>query len=163
MNKRRLSYGLVVTLAASDVVAGFGDATPAAETAPQPSAAASAEPAPTHDGRRRGDPRLLLPSRPPPPPKPAKEKFIGNFTQDFSGDVAAAADVDAKKKAGKNDKGDKKYNAALDKAKGLVALSTLETAVDGLTWSVNGKPVHAVKFEIVNGNEPGSVTVKFSS
>ncbi len=158
MNKRRLSYGLLVTLAASAFVAGCGDSTPPAETPPQPSAAATAEPAPAATVAEAPAPP---PPAEPPPPKPAKEKFVGKFVQDFSGDVAAAADVDAKKKAGKNDKGDKKYNAALDKAKGLVALSAIETAVDGLTWSVNGKPVHAVKFEIVNGNDPGSVTVKF--
>jgi hypothetical protein len=161
MNKRRLSFGLLVTLAASAFVAGCGDSTPPAETPPQPSAAATAEPAPSTTAVAAVTPPPPPPEPPPPPPKPAKEKFIGKFTQDFSGDVAAAADVDAKKKAGKNDKGDKKYNAALDKAKAMVALSTVETAVDGLTWSVNGKPVHAVKFEIVKGDEPGSVTVKF--
>jgi hypothetical protein len=163
MNKRLLSYGLLVTLAASAFVVGCGDSTPAAETPPQPTAAASAEPAPPATAVAEAPPPAPAPppEPPPPPPKPAKEKFIGKFTQDFSGDVADAAEVAAKKAAGKVDKDNKKHDLAIQKAKALAAASSLETALDGLTWSLNGKPAHTVKYEIVKGDEAGSVTVRF--
>lgn len=162
MNNRR--YGLLVTLAASAFIAACGDSTPPAESAPQPSATASAEPAPTTTATAEATPPPEPPKPaepPPPPPKPAKDKWAGKFVQDFSGDVFNAADADAKKKAGKNDKDNKKYNAALDKAKALVGGNVLETAVDGITWSVNGKAAHTIKFELVKGDEPNSLTVKF--
>jgi hypothetical protein len=161
MNKRRLSYGLLVTFAAAAFVAGCGDSTPPAETAPQPSASAESAPpaATTADATPAPAP---APAEPPPPPaKPSKDKFTGKFVQDFSGDVASAADVDAKKKAGKTDKEGKKYNAALDKAKAAAADNTVETTTDTFTWSVKGKPAHTVKFEVVKGDDPASLTVRF--
>jgi hypothetical protein len=163
MNKRRLSYGLLVTLAAAAFVAGCGDSTPPAETAPQPSASASAEPPPTATVAETTPPPAPTPppEPPPPPPKPAKDKFTGKFVQDFSGDVASAADVAAKKAAGKTDKDGKKYNAALDKAKAAVADNTLETTLTTFTWSVKGKPAHAITFELVKGDDPSNLTIRF--
>jgi hypothetical protein len=162
MNQRRLSYGLLVTFAAAAFVAGCGDSTPEATTPPQPSASASAEAAPPATVAEAAPPPAPTPppEPPPPPPKPAKDKFAGKFVQDFSGDVADAAEADAVKKAGKVDKDNKKHDAAIAKAKAAVALNTLETAIDGLTWSVKGKPAHTIKFEFVSGDEK-NVTVKF--
>jgi flagellar hook-basal body complex protein FliE len=162
MNKRRLSYGLLVTFAAAAFVVGCGDSTPEATTPPQPTAAASADPAPAATVAEVAPPPAPTPppEPPPPPPKPAKDKFAGKFVQDFSGAVADAAEADAVKKAGAKDKDGKKHDAAIAKAKAAVALNTLETASDGLTWSVKGKPAHTIKFEIVGGDEK-SVTVKF--
>lgn len=152
MNKRRLSYGLLVTFAAAAFVAGCGDSTPEATTPPQPTVAATAEPAPTATAAEVTPPPAPKPE-PPPPPKPAKDKFAGKFVQDFSGEVADAAEADAVKKAGKKDKDNKKHDAAIAKAKDAVAANTLETALDGFTWSVKGKAAHTVKFEIVGGDE----------
>ncbi len=72
--------------------------------------------------------------------------------------MADAAEADAVKKAGKNDKDGKKHDAAIDKAKAAIALNTLETALDGFVWSVKGKPAHTVKFNITGGDEK-SVTI----
>ncbi len=119
MNKRRLSYGLLVTLAAAAFVAGCGDSTPEATTPPQPTASATVEAAPTATVAVEPPPAPAPTVAPAPPPKPSKDKFVGKFVQDFSGDVATAADAAAKKKAGKKDTGDKKYNAAMDKAKAV--------------------------------------------
>jgi hypothetical protein len=161
MNQRRLSYGLLVTFAAAAFVAGCGDSTPEATTPPQPTAAATADPAPTATAVAEVTPPPAPEPKPepPPPPKPAKDKFAGKFVQDFSGEVADAAEADAVKKAGKKDKDNKKHDAAIAKAKDVVAANTLETALDGFTWSVKGKAAHTVKFEIVSGDEK-SVTVK---
>jgi hypothetical protein len=164
MNKWRLSYGLLVTLAAALAV-GCGDSTPPAENAPQPSASASAETPPpaTTVAEATPPPAPEKPAEAPaPPPKSGKEKWAGSWVQDFSGDVATVAEADAKKKAGKADKDGKKFNAAMDKAKAAVSGNTLETALDGITWSVGGKAAHAIKFELVKGDDPGSITVKFT-
>jgi hypothetical protein len=161
MNKRRLSYGLLVTLAALAV--GCGESTPAAETPAQPSAEAKAESAPaTTAAAEAAPPPKAEPEPAPPPPKAAKDKWVGSWTQDFSGDVMNAADADAKKKAGKADKDGKKYNAAMDKAKAAVTGNTLDTALDGITWNVGGKAAHAIKFELVKGDSPNEITVKFT-
>src|SRR6202044_3674404 len=104
MKKRPLPYGLLVTLAAAMMAACGGDADQPAVPA-QPTAApadtgapvATAEPAPA-------PPPTAEPAPPPPPPKPAKDKWAGNYVEDFSGDVKDAADAAATKAAGKNDK-----------------------------------------------------------
>jgi hypothetical protein len=160
MNKRRLSYGLLVTLAAAALAVGCGDSTPAAETPPQPTAAATAEPAPTATAVAEAPPPAP-PEPAPPPPKPAKDKWVGKFTQDFSGDVLNAADADAKKKAGKKDPDNKKYNAAMDKAKAGIADNTMENTADGSIWSTKGKATHTMGVKIVSGDDPNSLKLQF--
>jgi type IV secretory pathway VirB10-like protein len=116
MNKRRTSYGFLVTFVAAAFAAGCGDSTPEAQTPPQ--ASATAEPAPPTTAVAETPPAPPPPpADPPPPPKPASDKWVGKFTEDFSGDLFNGADADAKKKAGKKDTDNKKYNAAMDKAK----------------------------------------------
>jgi len=162
MNKRRLSYGLLVTLAAAGFIAGCGDSTPEATTPPQPTAAATAEPAPTVAAEPPAPTVTAAPEPPPPPPKPAKDKWVGNFVQDFSGDVLNTADAAAKKKAGKKDPDNKKYNAAMDKAKAAAGDNTVVNTGDTFTWSVKGKPAHTVAFQIVKGDDPSSLALKFT-
>lgn len=155
MNMRRLSYGLLLALASTLVVACGGDEpkvdapanpTSAPTDAPPPTATADATPPPAPT-------QTADPTPPPPPAKPAKDKWVGKFVQDFSGDVKDAADAAAKKSAGKNDKDNKKYNAAMDKAKAAVADNTLDNTADGFTWSVKGKAAHTVKVEVANGTD----------
>jgi hypothetical protein len=160
MNTRRLSFGLLVTLAA--IAVGCGDSTPAPETAPQPTSTAAAttvaEVAPPPVTATAEQPP---PPPPPPPAKPSKEKWVGKFTQDFSGDVLNAADADAKKKAGKADKDNKKYNAAMDKAKAAVADNTIENTADGTVWSTKGKAKHTMGIKVVSGDDPASLKIQF--
>jgi hypothetical protein len=159
MNKRRVSYGLLVTLAAVALAAGCGDSTPEAQTPPQTSA--TAEPAPPPTAVAETPPPPPPPDPPPPPPTPAKDKWIGKFSQDFSGDLFDAADTSAKKKAGKKDTDNKKYNAAMDKAKASASDNVVENTSDTLTWSVKGKPSHTMKFEIVKGDDPSNLSIRF--
>ncbi len=161
MNMRRLSFGLLVTLAAAALAVGCGDSTPPAETPPQPSAAATAEPAPTATAVAEAPAPTAAPEPPPPPPKPSKDKWVGKFTQDFSGDVLNAADADAKKKAGKKDPDNKKYNAAMDKAKAAVADNTIENSADGSVWSNKGKAKHTMGVKVVSGDDPNSLKIQF--
>jgi hypothetical protein len=158
---RRLSFGLLVTLAAAALAVGCGDSTPPAETPPQPSAAATAEPAPTATAVAEAPAPTAAPEPPPPPPKPSKDKWVGKFTQDFSGDVLNAADADAKKKAGKKDPDNKKYNAAMDKAKAAVADNTIENSADGSVWSNKGKAKHTMGVKVVSGDDPNSLKIQF--
>jgi hypothetical protein len=160
MNKRRLSYGLLVTLAAAALAIGCGDSTPAAETPPQPTAAPTAEPAPTAAVETPPAP-TAAPEPPPPAPKPSKEKWAGKFVQDFSGDVMNAADADAKKKAGKKDPDNKKYNAAMDKAKAAIGDNTIENTADGSIWSTKGKATHTMGVKITKGDDPNALGLQF--
>jgi hypothetical protein len=159
MNTRRLSFALLVSIAA--IAVGCGDSTPPAETAPQPTATAAAttvaEVAPPPVVTATAEPA----PPPPPPAKPSKDKWVGKFTQDFSGDVLNAADADAKKKAGKADKENKKYNAAMDKAKAAVADNTIENTADGTIWSTKGKAKHTMGIKVVSGDDPASLKIQF--
>ena len=163
MNKRRLSFGLLVTLAAAALAVGCGDSTPAAETPPQPSAAATAEPAPaaTAAAEAPAPAPTQAPEPTPPPAKPSKDKWVGSFVQDFSGDVMNAADAAAKKSAGKKDPDNKKYNAAMDKAKAAVNDNTIENTADGSVWSSKGKATHTMGVKIVKGDDPNSLALQF--
>ncbi len=161
MNKRRLSYGLLVTLAAAMLAACGGDDAQAT-TPPQASAAPADTGAPSATAAEPAPPPPAPEPPPPPPPKPAKDKFAGNYVQDFSGDVKDAADVAAKKAAGKNDKDGKKYNAAMDKAAAAVATNTVVAASDSFAWSVKGKAAHNYKIAI-KGDDPGSFTMTISA
>jgi len=163
MNTRRLSYGLLVTLAAAAFAVGCGDSTPAAETPPQPTAAATAEPAPTATAvaEAPAPTQTAAPEPAPPPAKPSKDKWAGKFTQDFSGDVLNTADAAAKKAAGKKDPDNKKYNAAMDKAKAATADNTIENTADGSIWSNKGKAKHTMGVKVVSGDDPNSLKIQF--
>jgi len=159
MNKRRFSYGLLVTLAAA-VMVGCGDSTPPPDTAPQPTAApvdtAAAAPTVAETAAPAPTPG---PEPPPPPLKSSKDKWGGaKWVEDFSGDVQAAADVVAKKKAGKKDPDNKKYNAAMDTAKAAAADNVLETTSTSFNWNVKGKAAHTLTLSDVKGDDPSTLT-----
>lgn len=160
MNKRRLSFGLLLTVAAMMTACG-GDPTPA-ETPPQASAAPTDAPAaPTATAEATPPPTATAEATPPPPPaKPAKEKFAGKFVQDFSGEVKDHADAAAKKAAGKADKEGKKYNAAMEKAGKAVADNTLENTDKVLKWSKAGKSQHEVTYEVSGKDDPNTLVIK---
>jgi len=134
-----------------------GDEKPA-ENAPQPSAMPSdtAPPAATTTEAMAPPPSASTTADqtpPPPPAKPAKEKIVGKFVQDFSGEVRDAADAAAKKSAGKADKDGKKYNAAMDKAKAGVADNTIEVSGDEFKHLAKGKADHDMKYEVANSTD----------
>lgn len=164
MNKRRMSFGLLATLAAAMMI-GCGE-TPAADTPPQPTAAPAdtGTPAPTQTAAAEPAPApTQAPAEPPPPPpKPAKEKFAGKFTQDFAGDVEEAAKATAAK-AGGPKKDQKKIDAALEKAKKAFTDngSTLEITDKSFIWTLKGKKVHEVDYTISGkADDPTALTIK---
>jgi plastocyanin len=163
MNKRRLSYGLLVTIAAAGLIA-VGCDTPPAEAPPQASGAPSAEPAPATSAAVEAPPPAVSAApaeAPPPPAKPAKDKFVGKFVQDFSGEVKETADAAAKKAAGKKDADNKKYNAAMDKAGAAVATNTLENTGDTFVWKVKDKAAHTVGYTVSSkADDPANLTIK---
>jgi hypothetical protein len=145
------------------MLAACGDSTPEAQTP-----AASATPADT-DAAPPATTATETATPPPPPPAPApaptpaKQKVVGSFVQDFSGDVADAAQADATKKAGKADKDGKKAAALVDKAKAaFTALnSSLVITADTLTWNLKGKPAHAISYTVSgSADDPTNLTVK---
>jgi hypothetical protein len=165
MNKRRLSYGLLVTLAAAGLwMVGCDTPPPPAPPPPSATPADSATPAPTQTAAAEPPPaptQTAAPEPPPPPPKPAKDKFVGKFVQAFEGDVKDAADAAAKKAAGKADKDGKKYNAAMEKAqKAFTDMgSMVENTDKQITWSLKGKTAHTLSYE-GGGTDPNALTIK---
>jgi plastocyanin len=160
MNMRRLSYGLLATLAGAALIIGC-ESTPPADAPPQPTGAPADTGSPAQSATADAPtPPPPPPEPPPPPPKPAKEKLMGNFGQEFAGDLASIAEEMAKKAGGK--KGDqKKIDAALEKSKANFAKnnSMIEIAGDTLTWKLKGKAAHTIKFE-ASGDDPKTVTLK---
>jgi hypothetical protein len=159
MNNRRLSYGLLLALSTA-LVAGCGEpatpevppqpsATPVEAPAAPPSAAAVVAPAP---------PAAAEPAPAPAPAKPAKEKWVGKFAQDFQGEVKDAFEADATKKFAK-EKDTKKHDEAAKKVIETLALNTIENTADTHTFSVKGKPAHTIKFEVAK-DEASSLTIK---
>lgn len=161
MNIRRLSYGLLLALSTA-LVAGCGE--PAApETPPQPSAAPEAPVAPPAATSAEMAPppapaASAEPTPAPPPAKPAKEKFIGKFAQDFQGEVKDAFEADAAKKYAK-EKDTKKKDEAAKKVMETLQQTTIENTADTHTFSVKGKPVHTIKYEVAK-DEPNALTIK---
>ncbi len=161
MNNRRLSYGLLLALSTA-LMAGCGDpVTP--EVPPQPSAsvpdvpsampsAVADTPAPTPSGTADTAPPAA------PAAKPAKEKFMGKFAQDFQGEVKDAFEATAKTKYAK-EKDSKKHDAAMKTLVDGLAQTTIENTADTHTFSVKGKPVHAIKFEVVK-DDSSTLTIK---
>jgi hypothetical protein len=166
MNNRRLSYGLLLALSTA-LVAGCGEpANP--DVPPQPSASptdAPATPPPamsTTADAMNPTPAPSASAEPAPAPapaaKPAKEKWVGKFVEDFSGEVKEAFEADASKKYAK-EKDTKKHDDAMKKAMDAVAQNTIENTADTHTFLVKGKAVHKIKFE-ASGNDPNTLTIK---
>jgi hypothetical protein len=161
MNNRRLSYGLLLALSTA-LMAGCGDpVTP--EVPPQPSAsptdAPSAPPAATTEAPAPTTSATAEVAPPPPPAaKAAKEKFMGKFAQDFQGEVKDAFEATAKTKYAK-EKDTKKHDAAMKALVDSLAQTTIENTADTHTFSVKGKPVHSIKFEVAK-DDSGTLTIK---
>ena len=160
MNNRRLSYGLLLALSTALMAACGDPVTP--DVPPQPSAAPTDVPAaPTAAIPAPTTTAAAEPAPPPPAPvKTAKEKFLGKFAQDFQGEVKDAFEADATKKFAK-EKDSKKRDAAMKTLVDSLAQTTIENTADTHTFSVKGKAVHTIKFEIAK-DEPSALTIKLN-
>jgi type IV secretory pathway VirB10-like protein len=163
MNNRRLSYGLLLALSTA-LVAGCGEpATP--EVPPQPTAAPEVPAPPPAALSAAPAPAPVASAEPAPAPapaaKPAKEKWVGKFAQDFQGEVKDAFEADATKKFAK-EKDTKKHDEAAKKAMEAVAQNTIDNTADTHTFSVKGKAVHTIKYEVAK-DEATSLTLKLGN
>jgi hypothetical protein len=121
-------------------------AVPTAAPTVEPAAAAPPAPAPVVEA--------------PPPPKPAKERIVGKWQFDFSGEARTKAEEEAHKKAGKADKDNKKFDAAMKKLEAEAATEWIEFTADNTYASyVGDKPVMKVKYEIAK-EEGDTLTMK---
>jgi len=114
MKANRRMLVALMSLVVLGVAACGGGETPPADTPPQPTDNATTSPAPTPEPAAAPPATDAAPTQAAPPatpqaaapdaPKPGKERIVGKWQFDFSGEPRAAAEADAKKKAGKDDK-----------------------------------------------------------
>jgi len=165
MNIRRLSYGLLLTLATTLAACGGGE-TPV-EGAPQPSGtptdvgpappgSGAAEATPPPNTTPTGSGAAVAPTAP--PAKPAKEKWVGKFAQQFAGEVKTAWDEENKAKFAK-EKDTKKHDEAAKKKEAELAEVVIENTADTHIISIKGKAAHKVKFEAGKGDDK-TLTIK---
>ncbi len=140
MNNRRLSYGLLLAISTALVAGCDEPATPKLRPSP-PRRRKRLRPRPRRPPRR--SPCLPAPpprrSHPSSPAKPAKEKWVGKFAQDFQGEVKDAFEADAAKKYAK-EKDTKKKDEAAKKLIETLAQNTIENTADTHTFSVKASP-----------------------
>jgi plastocyanin len=128
--------------------------TPATDVAPPPagSGAADVTPPPATSGSAAA----TAPTAP--PAKPAKEKWVGKFSQQFAGEVKDSWEAENKAKFAK-EKDSKKHDEAAKKKETELAEVTIENTGDTHTFSVKGKAAHKIKFEAGKGDE-NTLTIK---
>jgi len=168
MAKRQLSLVLVSTIALLGVACGGGE-TPQADTPPQPPV--DAKPAPTETTpppattEAAPAPTQAAPTPAPeqaaPAPKPGKERMVGQWQFDFSGEPRTAAEADAKKKAGKDEK---KFAALMKEYEDAAAGEWIEFTADSMyvshiTEKGKDKVILKVKYEVTK-DEAGTVVMK---
>lgn len=166
---KRLHLASLLTLGI--LAAACGGSTPPPE--PPPSApetpsepAAPATPAPTDqaapaggDAAKPAEPAAAAPT---PAPKPAKEKIIGQWQFEFVGEPRTAAEAEAKKKAGKDEK---KYEQILKDIETAAKSEWIEFTADGYYVSHvadkdgKDKVIFKVKYEVAK-EEGNTLTMK---
>jgi len=114
MKANRRMLVALVSLVMLGAACGGGE-TPPADTPPQPTDNATTSPAPTPEpaatppateapAAQAAPPAAAQAQAAPAAPKPGKERIVGKWQFDFSGEPRTAAEAEAKKKAGKDEK-----------------------------------------------------------
>ncbi len=160
MKNSRLSYTLVFALTTA-VMAGCGGEQMEAES-PPPTAPPPAPTTPAQtDAAKQTDPVATAPEAikkeepPPPAPKPLKERLAGTWQLDFSGEYRTAAEEDAKKKAGKDEK---KLADLMKKSEETAAKDKWEASGDSFAVWTGDKTTSKAKYEIVK-EDPATNTI----
>lgn len=160
MKIRSLSYSLAFALTASLAAACGGsdvqpETPPPAE--PPPAPVEPAKPAPAETQAAVTPP---APAEPPkevaPAPKPLRERLVGVWVMEWSGDVKTAGEAEAKKKAGKDEK---KLADLLKKAEEAAGKEKVEHTGDMMIRSQGDKTLSKVKYEVVK-EEGNTITLK---
>ncbi|WP_170229420.1 hypothetical protein [Polyangium fumosum] len=167
MVKRQLALVLVSTMALLGVACGGGEIPqadtppppPPAETTPPP-AETTPPPAPTAAAPAPEAAPAPAPE-PAPAPKPGKERIVGQWQFDLSGEPRAAAEAEAKKKAGKDEK---KYAALIKETEDAAAGEWIEFTADSMyvshiTEKGKDKVILKVKYEVAK-DENGAIVMK---
>jgi hypothetical protein len=150
-NWRKSSYTVVFALSAAVMVGcGGAEAESPPPTLPPPAPAEPATPpaaaTPPAEAAKAPEPAKKEEPPPPPAPKPLKERLVGVWQPDFSGEVKTAAEADAQKKAGKDEK---KLADLMKKAEEAHGKNKIETTGDTLVLWEGDKTVSKAKYEIV--------------
>jgi hypothetical protein len=160
MKNRRQSSTVVFAISAALMVGcGGAEAENPPPTTPPPAPAqtdtapAGVTPSPADTGTAQAPIKKEEPAAP--APKPLKERIVGVWQLDFSGDVKTTAETDAQKKAGKDEK---KLADLMKKAQETTAKDKLETTSEAIIWWDGEKTVSKAKYEIVK-EDPATNTI----
>lgn len=163
MKIRRLSYPLFLALTASMAVACGGQdvqtETPASTEpppAPAPVTPSPADPTTTPAAGATTDAAAAPKKEEAPPQKTLREKLVGTWALDFSGETRTTAETEAKKKAGKDEK---KLADLLKKAEETAAKQKFENTADTIAAWEGDKAVSKAKYEVVK-EEGNTITIK---
>jgi type IV secretory pathway VirB10-like protein len=133
--------------------------TPATDVPPTPAGSGAAEATPPPNTSPSGSAAAVAP--PAPPAKPAKEKWVGKFSQQFAGETKDAWETENKAKFAK-EKDTSKHDEAAKKKEAELAEVVIENTADTHTFSVKGKAAHKIKFEVGKGDDK-TLTIKLGN
>jgi len=160
MNNSRLSAYTFVFAITTAVMTGCGGSEMEAEnpppTPPPPAPTqATTEPAAKPAESVATAQQPVKQEEPPPAPKPLKERLSGTWQLDFSGEYRTAAEEDAKKKAGKDEK---KLADLMKKSEETAAKDKWEASGDSFAVWTGDKTTSKAKYEIVK-EDPATNTI----
>jgi hypothetical protein len=154
MSKRRFVYGVLFVLVTA---AGCGEppppeAPPPVAPPPDPAPAKTVEPAPAPAPTAAA----VAPPEPAPAPKAAKERMIGKWQFELTGEARTFHEAAARKKAGKDEA---KFAKAMKEVEEAAAKEWIEMTADTYTSWVGDKIERQMSFTVVK-EEGNVVTVK---
>jgi hypothetical protein len=153
MISRRLATLFVIALAACGEPPP-PEAPPAVPPPPDPAPAKTAE-APAPEPAKTAE-KAAAPEPPPPAPKPAKERVVGKWQFELTGEARAFHEANVRKKTGKDEA---KFAKAMKEIEEAAAKEWIELTADTYTSWVGDKIERQMQYTVVK-EEGNTITAK---
>ncbi len=155
MNSRRLAYGILVAIA----ISACGEppppeAPPPVAPPPDPTPARTAEAAVAPEPAKTAE--AAVAPEPPPPPKPVKERVIGKWQFELTGEARAFHEANVRKKTGKDEA---KFEKAMKEIEEAAKKEWVELTADTYTSWVGDKIERQMQYTVVK-EEGNTLTAK---
>jgi len=157
MIRRRLGYGILFAVAVTVAACGEPpppEAPPPVAPPPDPTPARTAE-APAPEPAKTAAPEMAKPE-PPPAPKPLKERVIGKWQFELTGEARAFHEANVRKKTGKDEA---KFAKAMKEIEEAAAKEWVELTADTYTSWVGDKIERQMQYVVVK-EEGNTLTAK---